>query len=126
MRRVRDAATTFSITCRAFAFSAAFVDVRNALSSRETTWLTMRVTAGVPSTSLVCPSNCGSASRTVTTAVMPSSTSSLTMSGSPDFSSLVVRRVSLKVFVTPRSKPCTCVPPLGVAMMLTNERSSDS
>ena len=40
----------------------------------------------MPSTSLVWPSNCGSASRTVTTAVRPSSTSSLTTS-SPALSS---------------------------------------
>ena len=48
-------------------------------------------TGGVPSTSLVWPSNCGSASRTVTTAVIPSSTSSLTTS-SPALS----RRVALQ------------------------------
>ena len=64
------------------AFSARLVEVRNAFSSAATTLRTTARAAGVPSTSLVCPSNCGSASRTVTMAVMPSSTSSLTTSAS--------------------------------------------
>ena len=51
-------------------------------SSAATTLRTTDRAAGVPSTSLVWPSNCGSASRTVTTAVRPSSTSSLTTSAS--------------------------------------------
>ena len=83
----------------------------------------MRVAAEVPSTSLVWPSNCGSASRTVTTAVRPSSTSSLTTSSSAARSTRWDRSASLSVLVSARSKPATWVPPLGVAMMLTNERT---
>ena len=45
--------------------------------------------AGVPRISLVWPSNCGSASRTVTTAVRPSRTSSLMTSSSSTLSTLV-------------------------------------
>ena len=80
--RVREALATFSSTSLACAFSARLVEVRNFFSSAPTTLVTIFFTAGVPSTSLVCPSNCGSASRTVTTAVSPSSTSSLITSGS--------------------------------------------
>ncbi len=72
---------------------------------------------------MVCPSNCGSARRTVTTAVRPSMASSLTTSSSATRSSLAARSASLTVLVTARSKPVTWVPPLGVAMMLTKERT---
>ena len=124
--RVLDAPTTFSITSLAWAFSSRLVEVRNFFSSAETTLRTTVRAAGVPRISLVWPSNWGSASRTVTTAVMPSSTSSLMTSGSLTLSALVVRMTSLNVLVTACSKPLTCVPPLGVAMTLTNERSSVS
>ena len=40
-------------------------------------------------------------------------------SGSPDFSVRVAFSTSLSVLVSPASKPARCVPPLGVAMMLT-------
>ena len=83
----------------------------------------MRVAAGVPSTSLVWPSNCGSASRTVTTAVRPSRTSSLMTSSSLARSTRLARSCSLNVLVSARSNPATWVPPLGVAMMLTNDRT---
>ena len=119
--RVRAAATTFSSTARACALASRLVEVRNALSSLATTLATIRVAAEVPSTSLVWPSNCGSASRTVTTAVRPSRASSLTMSSSATRSSLAERSTSLTVLVTERSKPVTWVPPLGVAMMLTKD-----
>ena len=75
---------------------------------------------------MVWPSNCGSASRTVTTAVMPSSTSSLTTSVSLALSTRVPRIASLKVFVSAASKPATWVPPFGVAITLTKERISVS
>ena len=68
---------------------------------------------------MVWPSNCGSASRTVTTAVMPSVTSSLITSASPTLSALVWRITSLKVLVIAVSNPLTWVPPLGVAITLT-------
>ena len=83
-------------------------------------------TAGVPRISLVWPSNCGSASRTVTTAVMPSRTSSLMTSSSLTLSALVARIASLNVLVSAASKPLTWVPPFGVAITLTNERTSVS
>ena len=125
--RVLAAPTTFSITSRAWAFSARLVEVRNFFSSRRDdlahdgarTW-------GVPRISLVWPSNCGSASRTVTTAVSPSRTSSLMTSSSLTLSTLAAFIASLKVREQARSKPLTWVPPLGVAMTLTNERSSVS
>ena len=41
-------------------------------------------------------------------------------------SALVVRITSLKVEVSADSKPLTCVPPLGVAITLTNDRISVS
>ena len=78
--RVFAAPATFSMTSLACAFSARLVEVRKLFSSAATTLRTTDRAAGVPSTSLVWPSNCGSASRTVTTAVRPSSTSSLTTS----------------------------------------------
>ena len=99
------------------------VDVSTLVSSRCTTCDTMRVAADVPSTSLVWPSNWGSASRTHTTPVSPSSTSSLTTGSSLAFNSLAARSCSLTVRTSPRSKPETCVPPFGVAMMLTKLRT---
>ena len=80
----------------------------------------------MPRISLVWPSNCGSAWRTVTTAVSPSRTSSLITSVSPTLSALAERITSLKVLVIACSNPLTWVPPLGVAITLTNERSSVS
>ena len=82
----------------------------------------MREAAGVPSTSLGWPSNCGSGSRTVTIAVMPSSTSSLVTASSPFLSRRAARSCSFSVRSSARSKPDTWVPPCGVAMTLTNER----
>ena len=84
----------------------------------------IRDAAGVPRISLVWPSNCGSASRTVTTAVAPSSASSLPIASSLALSTLADLRWSLSVFTRARSKPARWVPPLGVATMLTNERTS--
>ena len=124
--RVFDAPTTFSISSRAWAFSARLVEVRNFFSSADTTLRTTLRAAGVPRISLVCPSNCGSASRTVTTAVRPSRMSSLITSSSLTRSALVARIASLNVLVSAASNPDTWVPPLGVAMTLTNDRSSVS
>ena len=90
---------------------------------RRRRWATMARTAGVPSTSLVWPSNCGSGRRTVSTAVRPARMSS--------FSSLSVPTLSRRAFCStwvrrnfssPCSKPAWWVPPLGVAMMLTKLR----
>ena len=107
---------------RATCLVAALELVRKSVSSFSTIRATRRCTGGVPSTSFVCPSNCGSASRTVTTAVSPSRQSSLTIS-SPFFNNRVPSRAFVNAFTTPRSKPETWVPPLGVAMMLTKERT---
>ncbi len=102
------------------------MEVRNFFSSAETTLRTTLRAAGVPRISLVWPSNCGSESRTATTPVSPSSTSSFTTSGSLTLSAFEARITSLKVRVTACSKPLRWVPPFGVAITLTNERSSVS
>ena len=86
--RVLAAPATFSMTSLAWAFSARLVEVRNFFSSAATTLRTTVRAAGVPRISLVWPSNCGSASRTVTTPVRPSSTSSLITSSSLTLSTL--------------------------------------
>ena len=82
---IRDfiSATIFSSTREAAALSSRLREVRYAVSSRSTTRETMARTAGVPRTSLVCPSNCGSASRTVTTAVSPARMSSFSTLSPP-------------------------------------------
>ena len=50
----------------ACALSSRLVDVKRPSARSATTWRRSCATAGVPSTSLVWPSNCGSGSRTVT------------------------------------------------------------
>ena len=67
---------TFSSTARACCLPGRPRASKTACSSLDTTSATIRDAAGVPSTSLVWPSNCGSGSRTPITAVRPSSTSS--------------------------------------------------
>ena len=62
---------TFSSSRAACCFSPRLVETSRSVSSFSTTRATMARTALVPSTSLVWPSNCGSARRTVTTAVRP-------------------------------------------------------
>ena len=84
------------------------------------TLATIARTAGVPRISFVCPSNCGSGRRTVSTAVSPASMSSFSSLSLPTFrrrafASICWRR-NLSI---PCSKPSWWVPPLGVAMMLT-------
>ena len=84
-------------------------------------------TAEVPRTSLVWPSNCGSASRTVTTAVRPSRTSSFSTLSLADLEQSGVALDLLAERLDQRPLEAgTWVPPLGVAMMLTNERTSVS
>ena len=85
---IRDfiSATTFSSSSAACAFSPRLVEVSSAVSSCSTTRATMARTAVVPSTSLVWPSNCGSASRTVTTAVRPARMSSFSSLSLPTLS----------------------------------------
>ena len=121
---MRAAETTFSCSWRAT--WRVLLAERNVPSSVSTIRATSRCTGGVPSTSLVWPSNWGSASLTVTTEVRPSMQSSLTIS-SPAFNSPRVPSNDLtNALVNPRSKPLTCVPPFGVAMMLTKDRSTVS
>ncbi len=119
-------ATTFSSSRAACCFSPRLVDVSRRVSSLSTTLATIPRTALVPSTSLVWPSNCGSARRTVTMAVSPARTSSFSSRSSLPLA-LSRRALSstcrLNVFSSAASKPATWVPPLGVAMMLTNERT---
>lgn len=84
---------------------------------------TIARTAGVPSTSFVWPSNCGSGRRTVSTALSPASTSSFSSLSDPTlrrraFASTCDR----SSFSRPCSKPVWCVPPLGVEMMFTKLR----
>ncbi|CAM5624533.1 hypothetical protein SALBM217S_04263 [Streptomyces griseoloalbus] len=57
----------------------------------------------------------------MTTAVRPSRASSFTTSSSATRSIFFARRTSFIVLATACSKPATWVPPLGVAMMLTND-----
>ena len=115
------AAATFSSTARACCLPRPRAS-KTRFSSVVTTWATIRDAAGVPSTSLVWPSNCGSGSRTPITAVSPSWASSLLAGSSPFFSSRAARNCSFSDLPRARSKPVTCVPPLGVAMTLTNDR----
>ena len=119
--RVLAAAATLSSTARACCLPRPRAS-KNALSSPATTSATIRDAAGVPSTSLVCPSNCGSGSRTAITAVSPSRMSSLVTASSPFFSSRTARSCSFSVRTRARSNPATCVPPLGVAITFTNDR----
>ena len=120
--RVREAAAIFSSTRRPLALSMRFEVLKYSFILSATTAETILVAAAVPRTSLVWPSNCGSDMRTVTTAVRPSITSSLITSISLLARVFVERSASLTTLMSARSKPSTWVPPLGVAMMLTNER----
>ncbi len=121
---IRDfiSAVTFSSSTAACCFSPRLVEESRAVSSFSTTRATIARTAEVPSTSLVCPSNCGSARRTVTTAVRPAIASSFSNLSLP---TLRRRALASSCFLSTLSrawsKPARWVPPLGVAMMLTNE-----
>ena len=121
---IRDfiSATTFSSSRAACAFSPRLVEVSRAVSSFSTTLATIARTALVPSTSLVWPSNCGSARRTVTTRVRPARTSSFSGLSPPTLSRRALTSSCLRnTLRSACSNPCLWVPPLGVAMMLTNE-----
>jgi hypothetical protein len=94
------------------------------VSSFSTTRATMARTALVPRTSLVWPSNCGSARRTVTTAVSPASASSFSSLSLPTFRRRALASSCLRsTFSRACSNPARWVPPLGVAMMFTNEET---
>jgi len=101
------------------------------VSSRSTTFATMPRTGAVPSTSLVCPSNCGSGNRTATTAVRPAVTSSFSTRSPPSLAEIFSRRAFRSTCLrmvrsNAASKPARWLPPLGVAMMLTKDRTSVS
>ena len=121
---IRDfiSATTFSRSIAAWALPPRLVEVSIAVSSFSMTLATMARTAEVPSTSLVWPSNWGSASRTVTTAVRPARMSSFSTLSDPTLSRRALTSSCLrKTLSIACSKPAMWVPPLCVAMMLTNE-----
>ena len=80
--RARMALATFSATALTTSLSPRGGLVSQAVSSLLTTAATIRDAAGVPRISLVWPSNCGSARRTVITAVAPSRASSLVIAPS--------------------------------------------
>ena len=120
-------ATTFSSSVCTCCFWARAVEVRRAVSCFSTTWETIRRTAEVPRISLVCPSNCGSASRTVRTAVMPASTSSFSTLSDPALSRRALASTwARNAFSSAASNPDWWVPPLGVAMMFTKDRNTVS
>ena len=118
---VREALAIFSRINRPVALSIRLVVLKNAFISSATTWPTILPAAAVPKTSLVCPSNCGSDIRTVTTAVKPSCTSSLITSASLFFKVLVARSASLTALVIAFSNPATWVPPFGVEIIFTKD-----
>ena len=105
--RVRDAPAIFSIINLPLALSIRRVVAKNSFNLSATTVETILVAAAVPRTSFVCPSNCGSDIRTVTTAVRPSMTSSLMTSISFFFKIPALRIASLNALVIARSKPRT-------------------
>ena len=121
--------TTFSMSWEACCLSSRLGEASLAASQSPTTLDTTERICGVPRISLVCPSNCGSGKRTVTTAVIPASTSSF--SGRPSLAPTLSLREFLSIWArstrrTACSNPATWVPPLGVAMMLTKERTEVS
>lgn len=125
--RVFISATTFSSTTAAWAFSVRCVEVRISVIRFETTESRIRRTAGVPRISFVCPSNCGSGRRTVSTAVRPASTSSFSSLSWPTLSLRALASTWARTALTrPDSNPAWCVPPFGVAMMLTKLRNTVS
>ena len=118
--------TTLSMTRAACSFSPFVVEVRNSVSRSSTTFATIARIAGVPSTSLVCPSNWGSSMRTLTTAVRPARVSSFSIFSffALNFTRRAWFSTCLRTVLTSAcSKPVTCVPPLGVATMFTKERT---
>lgn len=129
--RARISPTTLSSSAAECALCSRLVDPKIAASSVSTTFATMPRTGAVPSTSLVWPSNCGSARRTVTTAVRPASTSSFSIRSPPSFAEIFSRRAFASTCLrsvrsSAVSNPARWEPPFGVAMMLTNVRTSVS
>jgi hypothetical protein len=82
--RVFISVTTFSSTRAVCALSSRFELANRSVIALVMVFATMLRIAGVPRISFVCPSNCGSAIRTVSTAVRPARMSSFS-SLSPPF-----------------------------------------
>ena len=80
----------------------------------------MDCTAGVPSSCLVWPRNCGSGTTTCRAATSPSCASSRP-ARSPERASFLEpsSSTSFTARVSARSKPARCVPPAGVGMVFT-------
>lgn len=115
--------TIFSSSSVDCALSLRLLEFSRAVISCSTTLATMDRTAEVPRISLVCPSNWGSARRTVSTAVRPARMSSFSILSLPALSLRALDSTALrKVFTRACSKPAWWVPPLGVEMMFTKLR----
>ena len=119
--RVRDAPTTFSSTPRACTFVAPLVEVRNAVSSRSTTLATSRATGrgaehllGLALELRLGQPHGDDRRHPLQHVVLDDLLAGLAAAGCPPAR-------SLNALVSARSKPATWVPPLGVAMMLTND-----
>ena len=84
---------------------------------------TWPLTSALPSLAFVWPSNCGSVSLTLMTAVRPSRTSSPERLPSASLSTPARRAQSLSELVSAARKPVTWVPPSTVLMLLANART---
>ena len=80
-------------------------------------------TSGLPSRVFVCPSNCGSPSFTLTTAVSPSRTSSAVRFGSDSASSLLRRAWPFSTRVSAERKPVMWLPPSIVLIVLAKAKT---
>ena len=89
------------------------------MPSVTTVW-TMPLMSALPSFAFVWPSNCGSVSFTLMTAVRPSRTSSPERFASFSESVPDLRDHVLSELVSAARKPATCVPPSTVWMLLAN------
>mmetsp|Transcript_12065 Transcript_12065/g.37212 ORF Transcript_12065/g.37212 Transcript_12065/m.37212 type:complete len:257 (+) Transcript_12065:233-1003(+) len=87
-------------------------------SASETTASTARRASGLPSRVLVCPSNSGFGTRTLTTAVSPSRTCSLLRLPSFSLSLPAARAAALTVLATAALSASRCTPPSVVRMEL--------
>ena len=84
---------------------------------------TWPLTSALPSLAFVWPSNCGSVSLTLMTAVRPSRTSSPDRLASLSLSTPARRAQSLSELVSAARKPVTWVPPSTVLMLLAKART---
>ncbi len=116
--RARAACIAFSSTM----FPTRGCSSRNSASHSFTNVLTADSTSELPSLVLVCPSNCGSLTFTLSTAVSPSRTSSPLRRISLSFLAMLdLSRCLLITDVSADLKPVRCVPPSWVLMLFTNE-----